>query len=219
MRNLTKMFFIIAQKQEADLANGFCYIKELIYQIHNDYIDDTRDILRENGICSYSIKTDALTILKNDLPKAKESLNFKHERGAWRVQKDFSLPCGQFGIEDNDTFDLKTMFKDVKQTRIDTPNEWDSNSIAADIVKHKKVLIRARYPGSGKTFTCQQIENLGYTVLFVCPTNVGAQKKNGITNNKFFGVGLTEKTKMERFNDKPYDCICLMIFLSAIFKC
>ena len=77
-------------------------------------------------------------------------MNFKHERVAWRVQPDLSLPCGQFVIEDFYTFDLKTMFKDVKHTRIDTPNEWDSNSIAADIVKHKQVLIRARYPGSGK---------------------------------------------------------------------
>ena len=73
------------------------------------------------------------------------------------------------------------MFKDVKQTRIETPNEWDSSSIATDMVKHKQVLIRARNPGSGKTYTCQQIENLGYTVLFVCPANVGAQKNNGIT--------------------------------------
>ena len=135
----------------------------------------------DNGICTYSIKTDALTIHKSDLPKAKELLNFKHERGAWRVQKDFSLPCGQFKVEDNYTFDLKTMFKDVKQTRIETPNEWDSSSIAADIVKRKQVLIGARYPGSGKTYTRQQIENLGYTVLFVCPANVGAQKNNGIT--------------------------------------
>ena len=107
------------------------------------------------------------------------------------------------------------MFKDVKQTRIETPNEWDSSSIAADIVKHRQVLIRARYPGSCKTDTRQQKENLGYTVLFECPTNVGAQKNNGITNNKFFGVGLTEHTKMERFNDKPYDCIVF----DEIFRC
>ena len=53
------------------------------------------------------------------------------------------------------------MFKDVKQTRIDTPNEWDSISLAADIVKHKQVLIRARYPGSGKTFTCKFLYDLG----------------------------------------------------------
>ena len=131
---LDKDVFIITQKQEADLANGFCYIKELIYQLHNDYIDHTRDILIDNGICTYSIETDALTVHKSDLPKAKELLNFKHERGAWRVQKDFSLPCGQFKVEDNYTFDLKTMFKDVKQTRIETPNEWDSSSIAANYI-------------------------------------------------------------------------------------
>ena len=98
---LDKDVFIITQRQEADLANGFCYIKELIYQLHNDYIDHTRDILIDNGICTYSIKTDALTVHKSDLPKAKELLNFKHERGAWRVQKDFSLPCGQLLLKIN----------------------------------------------------------------------------------------------------------------------
>lgn len=37
--------YILTQKKEAELSNGFCYIKELIYQIHNDYVDDTCNIL------------------------------------------------------------------------------------------------------------------------------------------------------------------------------
>jgi len=199
--------YVLTIKNEAELANGFCYIKELVYQIHNDYMDDTYDILRENGIGPYSVKTDALTILKSDLPKAKELLNFKHERGAWRVQENFALPCGEVKVEDNFYFAIKNICKKIEQTRIEIPDEWNSNHIAEEIIEHKRVLIRARYPGSGKTYSCQEIEKLGYTVLFVCPTNVGAQKNNGITMNQFFGVGLSENTKMERFNDNPYDCI------------
>ena len=200
--------YILTQKNEAELSNGFCYIKELVYQIHNDHMADTYDILRENNIFAHSIKTDALTILKKDLPQAKKLLNFKHERGAWRVHADFALPTIQLEMVNNYSYFMEQIFKNYKkQSRIDIPNEWDSNYIAEEIVKHKNVLIRARYPGSGKTYSCQQIENLGYTVLFVCPTNVGAQKNNGITINKFFGVGLSENSKMERFNDKPYDCI------------
>ena len=88
------------------------------------------------------------------------------------------------------------MIEDIEQTRIEIPDEWDSQYIAKKLVEHERVLIRARYPGSGKTYSCQQIEKLGHEVLFVCPTNVGAQKNNGITVNKFFGVGITDNSKI-----------------------
>jgi broad-specificity NMP kinase len=32
--------------------------------------------------------------------------------------------------------------------------------------------MQAKYPGSGKTYTCQYMKELGYNVLTVCPTNV-----------------------------------------------
>ena len=160
-------------------------------------MNDACGTLRENGIYQYSIKTDALTILKTDLPKAKELLNFKHERGAWRTQKDFASPTIQIEMIDNFRFCfMNHIFKNAKQTRIDTPDEWNSQIIAEEIVKHKKVLIRARYPGSGKTYTCKYLYDLGYTVLSVYFTNVGAQnntddsdkdnpKYKGITINNF----------------------------------
>ena len=45
--------------------------------------------------------------------------------------------------------------------------------------------------------------------MFVCPTNVLAQKneENGITLNKFFSIGMTEDSKMAKFDDSPYDTI------------
>jgi len=175
----------------------------LAYQLHNDYTDEPHQTLKENNIIPYSVKTDALTISSSDLPKAKQLLNFKQERGAWRTQKDFTLPTTFLYREDNIEFPIK----DLKQNRIQIPDEWDSKYIAKKLIEHKRVLIRARYPGSGKTYTCQQIEQLGYKVLFVCPTNVGAQKNKGITMNNFFGVGVTENSKITRFDASPYDCI------------
>ena len=64
----------------------------------------------------------------------------------------------------------------LKQHRKQIPDEWDKSYIAQKIVKHKIVLEKARYPGSGKTESCKELYTLGYRVLFVCPTNVGAQK-------------------------------------------
>ena len=89
---IDKECYIITQKCEAVLSNGFCYIKELVYQLHNDYVDESYQILKQNNIIPYSVKTDALTISSSDLPRAKELLIFKKERGAWRTQEDFTLP-------------------------------------------------------------------------------------------------------------------------------
>ena len=57
--------------------------------------------------------------------------------------------------------------------------------------------------------------------MFVCPTNKLASKygKDGCTINKFFGIGLTEQTKMARFDDSPYDTIVFdEIFFSSVRK-
>ena len=65
------------------------------------------------------------------------------------------------------------------------------------------MMIRAEYGGCGKSYTCKSMETRGHKVLFVCPTNKLASnyKEHGCTINKFFGVGLTEGTKMAKFDD------------------
>jgi superfamily II DNA or RNA helicase len=70
-------------------------------------------------------------------------------------------------------------------------------------------MIKAEYAGCGKSYACKYMENLGYKVLFVCPTNklVQNNKDNGITLNKFFSIGLTEDTKLKKFDDSDYDVI------------
>ena len=69
-------------------------------------------------------------------------------------------------------------------------------------------MIRAEYAGCGKSFSCKAMENKGYKVLFVCPTNRLAQNNNnGITLNQFFSVAITEEQKMGRFDDSQYNVI------------
>ena len=55
--------------------------------------------------------------------------------------------------------------------------------------QHKRVMIRAMYAGSGKSYCCEHMTKMGHNVLFVCPTNVLCIKYgvHGITLNKFFG--------------------------------
>ena len=61
------------------------------------------------------------------------------------------------------------------------------------------------------------METRGHKVLFVCPTNKLASnyKEHGCTINKFFGVGLTEGTKLAKFDDSAYD----VIVFDEIFFC
>ena len=49
----------------------------------------------------------------------------------------------------------------------------------------------------------------GHRVLFVWPTNKLARQygQHGCTVNHFFGTGLTEDTKMAKFDDSGYDTI------------
>jgi len=71
------------------------------------------------------------------------------------------------------------------------------------------MMIRAEFAGSGKSYTCKQMEKRGHNVVCVCPTNNLATNygDNGITINKFFGFGLSEDTKMAKFDDSEYDTI------------
>ncbi|MFM7986711.1 MAG: hypothetical protein ACKPKO_46090, partial [Candidatus Fonsibacter sp.] len=60
-----------------------------------------------------------------------------------------------------------------------------------------------------KSYTCKSMETRGHKVLFVCPTNKLANnyKEHGCTINRFFGIGLTESTKLAKFDDSGYDTI------------
>ena len=50
---------------------------------------------------------------------------------------------------------------------------------------------------------------MGHNVLFVCLTNVLCKKYGdyGVTLNRVFSIGMTETSKMAKFNDIIYDTI------------
>ena len=59
------------QKKKTTLQNGFRYIKELVLQNHNYKIYSDIEVLNKNNVNVYSVKTDALTIHKNEVDKVK----------------------------------------------------------------------------------------------------------------------------------------------------
>jgi hypothetical protein len=90
--------------------------------------------------------------------------------------------------------------------------EWETDKLCNIFEEKKRVVIRAEYAGCGKSYACEHMQQRGHNVLFVCPTNVLAKKydndiSTGITINKFFSIGMTEDSKLKRFDDSLYDTI------------
>jgi hypothetical protein len=58
-------------------------------QYHNFYFNNSYDLLVNNGIPVFSVKTDAFTIRSSDLEKASKILNIlnKGNIGSWRISK------------------------------------------------------------------------------------------------------------------------------------
>ena len=212
-------FYVLALKAERKLENGFRYIKELLLQIHNDKLYSSFDILKDNDISIYSVKTDCFVIKSQDLDKAKSLLNFDNGLGSWRLSKtsDINIPSSYINITNCVTIPID----DLTTTQLQVNDEYDTSEICQLFEQHKRVMVRADLPGSGKSYACKSMERLGHKVLFVVPTNKLAQnnKDNGVTLNQFFGVGMSSDQKMAKFDDSDYDTIVLMKFMLLTFEC
>jgi hypothetical protein len=82
-------------------------------------------------------------------------------------------------------------------------------------------MIRAEYGGCGKSFAREAMKQRNHRVLFVCPTNKLAKKygSDGITINKFIGIGLAEENRVKCVDHSQHDVIVFdEIFFSSIRK-
>ena len=89
--------FILNFSAEASLTNGFRYTKELLMQHHNFYLNSSYQLLTDNGVDIYTVKTDAFIIRRSHLESAKELLNWEEGIGNWRLNKTDDI---QFPIEE-----------------------------------------------------------------------------------------------------------------------
>ena len=112
---------------------------------------------------------------------------------------------------------MKLNFSEYTNNHIDLTieDEYDTDKLCDIFESKKRIMIRADLPGSGKSYSCESLTKRGYNILFVCPTNVLMDKYEnnhntkitGVTLNKFFGFGLTENTKITKFDDSDYQVI------------
>ena len=96
--------------------------------------------------------------------------------------------------------------------RLEVPDEYDTNAICNQLVEHRRVILKAELPGCGKSYACKRLEDLGYNVLFVCPTNELCKNNlddgiMSVTVHTFFGCGISDDVRMSRFDDSDFHAI------------
>ena len=83
-----RSLFILNLYAEASLTNGFRYIKELLMQHHNFYLNSSYKLLTDNGIDVYTVKTDAFTIRQSQVDAARELLSWEDGIGRLEAQQN-----------------------------------------------------------------------------------------------------------------------------------
>ena len=191
-------YYTLAVSDTTNLTNGFKYIKELLLQIHNFRMYEDYYKLVEAGVQVNYVKTDAFLIRTADLKKARKLLNFSKETGGWRVEKGkpFVAPSDDYEMKPNELVEIPT----YENERVTVEDEWDTRAICKQIVEQNPVIIKAKYAGSGKSYIGEYMRNLGYNVLFVCPTNqlLQSTQTDATTNNKFFAIPMEKGIKWKR---------------------
>ena len=162
--------------------------------------------LRDAKVTLFIIKTDVFTIKSKDEAKAREVLDFHNGVGGWRVSKcdDIKLPTDKYKFVKNELTEIPT----YESKEIEVENEYDTDAIVSKIAEKKQVMIRGLYAGTDKNYICKRIAELGYKVVFVCPTNRLLQVFEGeaMTVKKFFGISFGD-TYVEPFDYSGYDVI------------
>ncbi len=139
-------------------------------------------------------------------------MKFSRKFGGWRFSKyeNIVFPKEQLQLVKNNEIKIQP----VEVERLEVVNEYDCNEICKLFEKHKLVMLRAEYAGSGKSYACAYMKSLGYNVLFVSPTNKLSKELNkdhkieAVTINKLFGFNADNETKyMKQFDSTEYNCI------------
>ena len=108
-----------------------------------------------------------------------------------RISKteNINVPSANYELKINNFIKIE----EPTMTRLHIDDEYDTLPICKEIIENNRVMIRAAYGGSGKSYICECFEKMGYNVLFVVPTNVLVPKYNeAATLNEFSALVLTK---------------------------
>ena len=167
-------------------------------------------------------KTDSITIHEDDLDKVygytyfrkwqEGLLKFGDEIGDWRVEEKhtITLPTQPYKYKFNELPEIPK----IKNINIPIEDERKTESICKKVIKQNPVIIRGKFPGTGKSYIGQHFQKMSKNVLFVVPTNRQLQEiqDKGIeatTYNKFFSIAVHEDAgeKLPIYDYSPFDVI------------
>ena len=222
-------YYVLNTTDRKTLVNGFRYIKELLLQYHNYAMYEAYTKLEEKGVKVYSVKSDAFTIHQDDLNKVRPNpnhfiksyregiLNFESAIGNWRVSTSrINYPTEKYKFKYNKLIQIPLQENEA----LDVVDEWDTETICKQIIPNSPCVIRAKYPGSGKSFIGAYFKNLGYNVLTVVPHNRLSQEIEGkaTTLNMFFSIPVHKGDDLPCFDHSDFNVIFFdEIFMSNIY--
>ena len=222
-------YYILNTTDRQTLVNGYRYIKELLLQYHNYAMYEAYTKLEEKGVKVYSVKSDAFTIHQDNLSKVKPNpnhfiksyregiLNFESAIGNWRVSTSrINYPTEKYKFRYNKLITIPLQENEA----LDVVDEWDTEVLCKQLIQSSPCIIRAKYPGSGKSFLGQYLNKMGYNVLFVVPHNRLSQEIEGeaTTLNMFFSIPVNKGDDLPCFDHSDFNVIFFdEIFMSNIY--
>ena len=206
-KEMDRKYYCLTVTDKATLRNGYIYIKELLLQHHNFKMHTDYTKLTENHIRVWSVKTDAFIIRKEHSRRAKNLIEFSDRIGGWRHEKSKNIaePTEQWTPKKNEMIAIPVFNNETRPIE----NEWDTESIAKDIITHNPMMIRSKYAGGGKSHIAKHFSKLGYNTLFVVPQNSLSQNidDDAVTTNKFFAISVGDGEKLPEFDHSSCNCI------------
>ena len=223
-------YYVLSVSEKKTLINGFMYIKELLLQYHNFKMYEAYKTLSDNNIKVYSVKTDCLTIHEDDVDKVygysfcrvwrEGLLKFGTGIGTWRLEekKTITLPTQLYTYKFNEVPEIPK----VSNVKLEVEDEWDTKTICEKIMLRNPVIIRGKFPGTGKSYIGEYFQKMGKNVLFVVPTNRLLQEKEveATTYNKFFSIAVHEDVgeKLPAFDYSPFDVVAFdEVYMSNLY--
>ena len=98
-----------------------------------------------------------LSLIKaSDVDKAQDAIHFYDGIGGWRISKteNINIPSADYELTINMFFKIE----EPTMTRLHIDDEYDTLPICKQISENNRVMIRAAYGGSGKSYICEYFE-------------------------------------------------------------
>ena len=110
----------------------------------------------------------------------------------------------------------------ISNVKVEVEDEWDTKTICEKIMLRSPVIIRGKFPGTGKSYIGEYFQKMGKNLLFVVPTNRLLKEKEveATTYNKFFSIAVHEDVgeKLPAFDYSPFNVVVFdEVYMSNLY--